>query len=84
MTELAENLILEHLRALRSEVLEVRSDITDVMTLISMLEERTGLLERGVSDLQDDVAAVYSRVNHFATQIERIERRLDLTTADGM
>jgi predicted nuclease with TOPRIM domain len=67
MADDSTNLVLEHLRALRSDVAEVRSDIGEI-------RERLGLLEA-------NYANVSRRMDRVAGDIERIKRRLDLVEA---
>jgi hypothetical protein len=72
MTADIENLILEHLRAIRTDVADVK--------------ERLGRVELGLSTLGQQVGArttaVHSgrsELDDFRRRIERIERRLELS-----
>jgi hypothetical protein len=72
MTADVENLVLEHLRAIRTDVADIK--------------ERLGRVELGLSTLGQQVGAlttaVYSgrsELDDFRRRIERIERRLELT-----
>ncbi|HXQ67126.1 MAG TPA: hypothetical protein VN980_11170 [Alphaproteobacteria bacterium] len=67
MAETPENLVLEHLRAIRADLAGLRSDMREVKVPLGALEQHYAGLPRRL-DL------VYERV-------ERIERRLELTSA---
>lgn len=70
----AENLVLEHLRAIRGEIGKL-SEKVDVFGLrISALESRFGALETRM-------AGIEVRLDRIETRVERIERRLDLVDA---
>ncbi|HEX3954651.1 MAG TPA: hypothetical protein VHW90_13820 [Stellaceae bacterium] len=62
------DLILEHLRA-------VRSDIADLKTSVIEVKERLGLIEA-------QYASVSQRVDRIDGRLARIERRLDLVDAE--
>ena len=71
MTAEVENLILEHLRALRADMSSVRSDIADVKSdLRGVKTHLSGFMQ---SELAQDgaIAAIRER-------LDRIERRLEL------
>ena len=72
MTADIENLVLEHLRA-------IRTDVTDI-------KERLGRVELGISTLGQQVGALTTALysgraefDDFRRRIERIERRLELS-----
>jgi predicted nucleic acid-binding Zn-ribbon protein len=72
MTADIENLVLEHLRAIRTDVADIK--------------DRLGRLELGLSTLGQQVGAlttaVYSgrsELDDFRRRIERIEKRLELS-----
>jgi len=66
MTEV-ENLILDHLRHLRSGLDGVREDMREVKTRLGILESQ--------------YASMSSRLDRLDGRVERIERRLDLADA---
>jgi molybdopterin synthase catalytic subunit len=73
-----ENLILEHLRAIRADVGAVKDDVRE-------LKHRIGNLEAGQATLLQNVGhqASVSAQQHFAydrivERIEKIERRLEI------
>lgn len=71
MTEQTENLVLEILRAMRGDVQEIKADIRDLKTRVTMIEVRLG-----------DFFALYAqqsqRIDRLENRLERVEQRLDL------
>jgi predicted nucleic acid-binding Zn-ribbon protein len=67
MSDERADLILEHLRA-------IRSDISDLKTSMVEVKERLGFLEA-------QYASISRRVDRIDGRLERIERRLDLVEA---
>lgn len=74
MAENVENLIVEHLRAIRADIAKL-SDKAD------MLIQRVGSLERHLATLHDDTTGIQLRLDHHEARLDRIERRLELTAA---
>jgi len=78
MTEKAENLILEHLRHIRSRVDQIADDVGDLKQRISELESAMNLVRREVA-LGDEIDARQQiALDKLQNRIERIERRLEL------
>lgn len=71
MTENVENLVLEHLRAIRA-TLEKQGERLD------RIEIRMGSLEQYQALFHTDLVAANVRLDQIAQRVERIERRLDL------
>jgi predicted nucleic acid-binding Zn-ribbon protein len=67
MSDERADLILEHLRA-------IRSDISDLKISMVEVKERLGFLEA-------QYASISRRVDRIDGRLERIERRLDLVEA---
>lgn len=65
------NLVLEHLRAMRSDIAGLRSDMEDVKHRLSSLEQQ-------VAGLRADFAHYSARTDRLEERIARIERRLEL------
>jgi predicted nuclease with TOPRIM domain len=61
------NLVLEHLRALRGDLGEVKADLVEI-------KERLGLIE-------SQYASLSRRVDRMGSDIEQIKRRLNLIDA---
>jgi len=71
MNEKVENLILEHLRAMRGDINAIKSD----MRLLKAEMTATRHQLSGVTSLQDHD---HSDIAELKTRIERIETRLDI------
>jgi hypothetical protein len=71
MTEQVENLILDYLRAMRSDIALIKEDIRE-------LKLRVGALEQYVANLVGDVFRMNARMGRFDERLERIERRPEL------
>jgi predicted nucleic acid-binding Zn-ribbon protein len=67
MSDARGDLIIEHLRA-------IRADLADLKTAIVEVKERLGFLEA-------QYASVSQRVDRIDGRLDRIERRLDLVEA---
>jgi len=68
---MTENLILEHLRAIRATAEQLEPDLGDV-------RHRVGSIERHLANLQSDMAHVRLRLDGQGDRLDRIERRLEL------
>lgn len=68
----ADNLVLEHLRALRTDMAAVREDMREVKLRLTSVE-------RSIATMYADKADVSDRYDRIVRRIERIERRLELT-----
>jgi tetrahydromethanopterin S-methyltransferase subunit G len=71
MPEAVENLILEHLRHIRTRVDQVAEDMGTMKLRLSSLESQ-------VAGLHGDNAIAHQRMDRIESRLERIERRLDL------
>ena len=76
--ENVENLILEHLRAMRADLAGIRDDTQEVKQRLSGLEAGVGGLKRDAGDLYTENASQHVRYDRLAAGIEKIERRLEL------
>jgi hypothetical protein len=78
-----ENLILEHLKALRNELRDFRTrteeEFQDVKLRLSSLERGQAKNHADYSDLYGDHARQQSSIDRLSERLDRIERRLDLT-----
>ena len=82
MTENVENLVLEHLRAMRSEIqtlrTEMHTEFKDVKYRLSMLEVALSAVKRDQAESLGDYARQQMSIDHIVERIQRIERRLEL------
>ena len=74
MADEAENLVLQHLRAIRGE-----NDKTH--RLLFDLTLRVGSLEQKVAFIGTDIARIDTRLDGFEKRLDRIEKRLGLIDA---
>ena len=72
MTENIENLILEHLPAIRTDIGQIKDDL-------SMVAQRITSIETQVAQLHLDNAIVHSRIDGVEKRLDRIDRWLELT-----
>jgi len=83
MTDNIENLILEQLRGLRSQIegmrTEMRSEFQDVKHRLGRLEIAITVSRRDNISTQEDVYRQQAAMERMNTRIERIEKRLELT-----
>jgi hypothetical protein len=71
MADDTSNLVLEHLRALRAGVDELRTDVRD-------MKGRLTSLAMSVASLHGDFAGQSGRIDRLEVRLERIENRLSL------
>jgi septal ring factor EnvC (AmiA/AmiB activator) len=81
MTESIENLVLEQLRALRTDIASVKDDTREIKTRLAVLESGVASLRRDSGDFATSIAAQHLSYDRLSERIERIERRLDLADA---
>jgi outer membrane murein-binding lipoprotein Lpp len=80
MTESVENLILEHVRALRASVSTLESKIDTLTSRVGSLEEHVAGLRRDLALLHGDIAATNQRLDRHEQRLDRIEKRLELVS----
>ncbi len=78
MTDNVENLILEHLRAIRTDIGGIKEDVREIKQRITSLESAVAGLRRDNANLYGDVIDQQARYDRLVERVERIERRLDL------
>ena len=74
MTNGTDNLVLEHLRAIRATVEALREDNREI-------KMRLGILEQQYVILGQQYASLSSRIDRIEIRLDRIERRLGLIEA---
>lgn len=70
MTE-PDNLVLEHLRLIRSEISDLKSEGRET-------RQRVAHLEHQISGIYGQYASVSERLDRIMNTLERINRRLDI------
>lgn len=73
-----DNIVLEHLVALRNELKEFRQETREELQIIRM---RLNSVERTVSGAHDDNMIVQMRLDKVDDKIDKIEKRLELSAA---
>jgi predicted trehalose synthase len=78
MSDNVENLLLEHLRAIRTDLAGLREDLRELKT--RQTETHTAVLGLRRDQIHDaeTTAHIQSKMDRFDERIDRIERRLDL------
>jgi tetrahydromethanopterin S-methyltransferase subunit G len=74
MTDNTENLILEHLRAIRSKLDQHSDEFRNVKLRLSSIETQ-------MANVHSDLAILHGRIDGVEQRLDRIEKRLELTDA---
>ncbi|MBI1891410.1 MAG: hypothetical protein HYS18_12240 [Burkholderiales bacterium] len=79
MTEKIDNIIIEHLKAIRAEIAEVKADTSDIKQRLHSMD--TSIVELRRSDVHqyEDAARLQVALDKMLDRIQRIERRLELS-----
>jgi len=78
VTEQTENLVLEHLRALRAGQDRIEDELKEVKYRLTSLEGGLAGLRRDGAGTQDDVYRQQASIDKLKERLDRIERRLEL------
>jgi ubiquinone biosynthesis protein UbiJ len=79
MTAEIENLILEHLKIIQSELVSMRRRIDETYERVINVERLAGRQAAEVAHMQSEIITDRHRVDRLEQRLERIERRLELT-----
>jgi septal ring factor EnvC (AmiA/AmiB activator) len=74
MTEATDNLMLEHLRAIRADIAAINSNMRDVKARLSSIESY-------IATLHSDQARTALTIEDLAARVERLEKRTGLIEA---
>jgi predicted nuclease with TOPRIM domain len=74
-----DNSVLEHLRAIRSDLGTIKGDVREVKQRLTSLDISVAGLRTESGHLYGDLAEQDGRYDRLAERIERIERRLELS-----
>ena len=83
MTENVENLVLEHLRAIRADVSGIKDDVREIKHRLTSLEGAVAGIKRDQAASYADTADQHARYDRLAERVERIERRLEIQDGDA-
>ncbi len=72
------SLTLEHLRAIRADVGDLRTRMTGIESRLGSLETVVAGMRRDLAHMYGDVVEGHTRMDQLAARVERIERRLEL------
>lgn len=82
MTDSTENLVLEHLKTLRSELKEMRTAIhgefKDVKARLGALEAGQASVIQHIGHLGSSIAGQQVAIDRMSERIDRVEHRLEL------
>jgi hypothetical protein len=73
-----ENLVIEHLRAMRTEIASVKADTTDIRQRLGGVDNFLNDMRRNVVHISEDIAHQQLTMDKLLDRVQRIERRLDL------
>jgi hypothetical protein len=76
-----DNLVPEHLRAIRGDVTLLRDGQGEIALRMGSLEQQVVGLRRDFADLRGDFVRLEQGMDRLDQRVERIERRLDLVDA---
>jgi hypothetical protein len=79
MTDQIDNIILEHLKAIRAELAEIKADTSDIKLRLHSVDTSVIELRRNDVHLFEDDARQQVSLDKLLERIQRIEKRLDLT-----
>ena len=81
MTDSIDNLVLEQLRLIRSELGSVKLDIREVKSRLATLEVGQRTILQHMGHLASSIAQQQVSLDRVGDRVERIEKRLDLADA---
>ena len=79
--ENVDNLILEHLRAIRSDVGVIKEDVRELKSRVTSLEHGQATLLQQMGHLGAMLATQQASHDRLVDRVERLEHRSDLTDA---
>ncbi|WP_028990383.1 hypothetical protein RG903_04975 [Thermithiobacillus tepidarius DSM 3134] len=78
MPDHTENLVLEHLKAIRTDVAAIRDELRELTHRTGRVELAIAGLRRDMAHFDESHAEISVRIDRMNERIERIERRLEL------
>jgi predicted nuclease with TOPRIM domain len=78
MTENVENLVLEHLRAIRAGQDRIENELRDLKGRVSAVETGLNGVRRDLVALAEASARLQVAMDRLGDRVDRIERRLEL------
>jgi len=81
MTEVVENLILEHLKRFQAGQERIEHELRDVKSHLATLEVGHGSLLQHLGNLAGSIAQQQASIDRMGDRIQRIEKRRELIDA---
>ncbi len=78
MSENIENIVIEHLRAMRGELASIKEDTREIKARVTSVEEKIASLMRESAGQYGDIIQTQVRYDKLVERLERIERRLEI------
>jgi chromosome segregation ATPase len=78
MTDSIDNLLLEHLKAIRADIGTIKADLKENTTRLGRIEVAVAGLRRDIAHNEEATAEQSLRIDRINERIERIERRLEI------
>ena len=75
-----ENLVLEHLRAIRAQLDDLSRGLGELRGRVSSIEHQLATIDRHLANMQGDIAMIHQRLDDQGVRLDRIERRLELSS----
>lgn len=75
-----ESLVLEQLRAIRTDIASVKDDTREIKSRLVTVESGIASLRRDGGDFATSIADQHLRYDRINERIERIEKRLELAS----
>lgn len=81
MTEVIENVFLEHMKRFQAGQDRMEGDLKDITRSLSNLESGLAVIGEDIGRLATSITSQGASMDRVSKCIDRIERRLDLTDA---
>ena len=78
MTDNIENLVLEHLRAIRADMVYMKDDVREIKSRVNTLEAGQATIIQQIGHLTGMAAEQHVLYDRLLERIERLERRLEI------
>jgi len=78
MTDNIENLVLEHLRAIRADMAYMKDDVREIKSRVNTLEAGQATIIQQIGHLTGMAAKQHVLYDRLLERIERLERRLEI------
>jgi phage shock protein A len=76
--ENVDNLIIEHLRAMRSSIDQIAADVREVKHRLTLVEATQGTTLQHIGHLSTSIAQQQVSFDRMTERVERMESRLEL------